>query len=88
MTMYTSDPTETDETPLITANGEKVGKGTIACPNWLDFGTKVVIEGVDYVCNDRMHKRYRDGNYFDVWTEEKTTAYHWGRKQVIVSIYE
>ena len=48
VTMYTSDPAETDDTPFITANGEEVKQGTIACPQRYKFGTKVIIRNVEY----------------------------------------
>ena len=41
---YTSDVAETDEDPFTTANGDTVGKGTIACPSRYKFGTMIQIE--------------------------------------------
>lgn len=87
VTMYSSDVDQTDDTPFITANGDTVGQGTIACPSRLEFGTKVEILGKQYSCNDRMNIRYRGGNYFDIWSESKDEAIVWGRQQVEVTIF-
>ena len=56
--MYSSEVGQTDDTPFITANGDTVGQGTIACPIRYKFGTIVEIQGIRYKCNDRMHERY------------------------------
>lgn len=87
VTMYSSEVGQTDDTPFITANGDTVGHGTIACPSRYEFGTIVEINGIKYKCNDRMHQRYRTGNYFDVWVPEKATALEWGRRDTIIKIY-
>lgn len=87
VTMYSSEVGQTDDTPFITANGDTVGQGTIACPSKLKFGTNVEIDGVMYKCNDRMHSRYRQQNYFDIWTPETKTAWDWGRQTKNITIY-
>lgn len=87
VTMYSSEVGQTDDTPFITANGDTVGEGTIACPARLKFGTPVEIEGKMYHCNDRMNARYRQGNYFDIWSPETKEAIKWGRQTVEVTIY-
>jgi 3D (Asp-Asp-Asp) domain-containing protein len=83
---YTSSPDETWGDPFETASGERVRDGVIACPERYEFGTVVEIEGKEFECLDRMNKRYRDGNYFDIWMTEKELAYEWGRKKVEVKI--
>ena len=88
VTMYSSEAGQTDDSPFITANGDHVGIGTIACPSRFDFGTEIEIDGKTYFCNDRMNKRYREGNYFDVWTESTEDAIQWGRRQKEIKIYE
>jgi 3D (Asp-Asp-Asp) domain-containing protein len=87
VTMYSSEVGQTDDTPFITANGDTVKHGTIACPQRYEFGTVVEINGIRYKCNDRMHQRYRSGNYFDVWVADKQTALEWGRQNVDIIIY-
>lgn len=86
VTMYTIDPNETDDTPTITASGELVRHGTIACPIHLPFGTEVEIKGKKYTCNDRMGKRYRHDNYFDIWVPEKEIAIEHGRQKMEVKV--
>lgn len=85
---YTSRAEETDNTPFITANGDHVYSGGVACPSRYKFGTKVLIDGKTFKCNDRMNKRYRDGNYFDVWFQDYDLAVEHGRRQVEISIVE
>lgn len=86
ITKYSSEEGQTDDSPLITANGEYVSRGTIACPARLAFGTRVEIDGEIYTCNDRMGARYRQGNYFDIWTHSTEEAIEWGRRKREVKI--
>jgi len=86
ITAYTSSVDETDDTPFITASGERTGSGILACPARYEFGTKIIIEGEEYVCKDRMNKRYREGDYFDIWVESKEVAFNWGRQDVEVEV--
>ncbi len=86
VTAYTSTEEETDDTPFLTASGDTVGPGTIACPSRLKFGTIIQIENRFFKCNDRMNARYRHTNHFDIWVESKAEAIAWGRKTVQVSI--
>lgn len=85
---YTSRPEETDDTPTITASGEEVYSGGIACPVRFKFGTQIEINGTVYTCNDRMNKRYADSNHFDIWMESYEDAIHWGRRHVEVAVLE
>jgi len=85
---YTASIEETDSTPTITASGTTTTKNrTIACPSRYEFGTKVRVKGKQYICEDRMNKRYRHGNYFDIFLEEKEDAFEFGRQQLTVYIY-
>lgn len=83
---YTSDPAETDDDPTTTASGTTVHDGTAACPSRYSFGTTIEVNGKRYTCEDRMHARYRNGNYFDLWMPEKAQAIEWGRRNVTVTI--
>jgi hypothetical protein len=69
LTAYNSEVGQTDDTPFITAYGDRVGYGVIAA-NWLPFGTKVVIPelfGKDvFIVKDRMNKRFNDTNKIDI----------------------
>ena len=82
---YTSDPSETDSTPNITASGVETRKGIIA-NNCLEFGTKVEIAGSEYEVQDRMNERY-GCEYFDLWIEDKAEAINYGRRERNVRIY-
>lgn len=88
VTAYTSSINETDDTPFLTASGEMVGPGTLACPSHLKFGTIVQIENNFYTCSDRMNKRFRNTNHFDIWVESKEIALDWGRKNIDIYIVE
>lgn len=88
ITQYTSSPEETDDTPNLTASGDSTGPGTIACPSRFKFGTLIQIEKRIYTCNDRMNKRYRNSDHFDVWTEKKDDALLFGRQKLQVFVLE
>lgn len=59
----------------ITATGETVHVGGVAC-NFLPFGTVVVIDGVEYVVNDRCGI---DG-CIDIFMESYEDAIQFGRQ--------
>lgn len=88
ITGYSSDEDQTDDTPEITASGERVGVHTIACPSRYSFGTRVEIFGKLYICNDRMAKKFRDGNYFDLWFPSRAEAIHLGRVRATVKVLQ
>lgn len=83
---YTSSTDETWGDPFETASGERVRPGVVACPSRYKFGQEVEIDGQIFTCLDRMNKRYREGNYFDIWMEHKSYALEWGRRSVEVKI--
>lgn len=85
---YTSSVDETDDTPNINAMGTRPGPGSIACPTRYAFGTKVMINGDEFSCDDRMNPRYAGGDYFDIWIETKAQAFQWGRRTVEVIVIE
>ena len=84
---YTSSADETDENPWENAAGTRPGPGSLACPSRFALGTEFVIEGEVYTCDDRMNKRYRDGNHFDVWVESKEEAYEFGRQELTITVH-
>ena len=59
----------------ITATGENVHVGGVAC-NFLPFGTVVVIDGKEYVVNDRCGI----DNCIDIFTESYEDAIQFGRQ--------
>lgn len=88
VTAYTSRPEETDDTPEITASGETVYDGGIACPTRFKFGTKIEIAGKVYTCNDRMNRRYAHTNHFDIWYPDKSSALRFGRQKLTVLVLD
>lgn len=85
---YTSSTDETDEDPGTTASGTTPERGTIACPSKYDFGTRVIIRGKTYICEDRMNSRYRKTEHFDIWVASKSEAYRWGRQTLKIEIMD
>ena len=59
----------------ITATGETVHVGGVAC-NFLPFGTAVVIDGVEYIVNDRCGI----DNCIDIFMESYEDAIQFGRR--------
>lgn len=86
VTAYTASAEETDDTPDIVASGKKAQVGMAACPGRYAFGTVVEIAGRVLVCEDRMHKRFRDSNHFDILLASKEEAFEFGRQNIPVKI--
>lgn len=84
---YTASPDETDNDHNTTASGKVAEGNMIACPSRYEFGTVIEIKGRQYICEDRMNRRYRKGNYFDILMDSKKEAYQWGRKIVEVKVF-
>ena len=84
VTAYSSTLGQTDSTPHLTAHQTLVDEQTIACPRYLSFHTKVVIQGQIYECLDRMNIKYPDR--FDVWFPTKQQAVDFGIQELTVII--
>lgn len=86
---FTASPDETDSTPHITADGTDLRETTdnVVAANWLPFGTRVSIAGVEYIVHDRMNPRYGRG-YMDILVDTKQEAYARGRHRTEVIIFE
>ena len=68
----------------ITASGKQAKEGYIAC-NWLRFGTKVKIDGKEYIVMDRGAKsQFGDSEHhikhIDIWMPSHTEALKHGVK--------
>ncbi|MFA6158961.1 MAG: 3D domain-containing protein [Candidatus Paceibacterota bacterium] len=74
----------------LTAIGRDTKEGTtVACPKRLKLGTRVHIEGIgERVCEDRYADwvQERNGDTFDVFTEDYDEAVRFGRKNLKVTI--
>lgn len=86
-TAYSSTVAQTDGNPFITASGARVRDGIIAT-NFLPFGTTVLINGKQYVVEDRMNPRYNDSYHIDIWMQSTDEARTFGRKPLIVEIVQ
>lgn len=74
----------------LTAIGRDTKAGvTVACPRNLKLGTKVMIDGFVYTCEDR-YSTYLDAKRgfptFDIFTEDQAEALKWGIKERVVTI--
>lgn len=85
---YTASIDETDDDPGITASGDEVYVGGVACPSHLAFGVKVLIKNKIYTCNDRMAQRYRKTNHFDIFMKTKGEAIAFGRQKISVTVLD
>ncbi len=76
---YNAEEAQTDDSPFIMANNQKVHEKAVA-NNCLPFGTKIEIEGMgEYIVSDRMNTRYGCQN-FDVFMWDKNEALAFGRQ--------
>ena len=81
VTAYSSSVDETDDTPFITASGQKTRDGIIAT-NELKFGEIVRVAGKEYEVQDRMNSRY---NYrYDIWKPSKQEALNFGKQILLI----
>lgn len=89
VTAYSSSVNETDDTPFITASGERVRDGIVAA-NFLPFGTKIRIPEVFgnkiFVVKDRMATKHAEK--VDIWFETKELAKAFGKKKLIVEVLD
>ncbi len=65
------------------ASGKKTYRGAIACPAWIDLGTKIEVEGIGiFVCEDRMAAEYRYRENFDILVTDYDNAVEFGRQHL------
>lgn len=93
ITAYTPRVEENDSDPLISADGNYVYDGLIACSREYPFGTKVIVNGRTYRCGDRMARKNDHATnlslsapHFDIWMASLSSARQWGRRSVPVTI--
>ena len=84
ITAYSASEDETDSRPWEMASGKTVYEGAVACPRNIPLGTKVEINGSEFVCEDRMNIRYTDR--FDIFKDSKAEALQFGifRNQEVI----
>lgn len=80
LTAYSSSENETDKDPHITASNQEVYEGVVACPRKYPFGTRIFLGDKEFVCQDRMNKRFEKkiNEHFDLWMESKEKALEFG----------
>ena len=88
VTGYSSEESQTDSSPYLTASQKQVQDGFIACPRKYEFGQKIEIQRKIYTCEDRKNIRYEDypDEYFDIWFSETELALEFGIKNLEVVI--
>lgn len=84
VTAYSSSLDETSGDPWITASGERVREGIVACSRKYPFGTRLVIEGDVYECLDRLAPRY--DTRVDIWMPSKDAALTYGAREMWVEV--
>lgn len=77
---YNAEVGQTDGNPNIMASGKTVYEGAVA-NNCLPFGTKIKVNGVTKVVEDRMNSRY-DCDHFDIYMTSRDKAIEFGRKEM------
>lgn len=74
----------------ITASGVKPYVGSVACARGLKFGSIVVIDGLVYSCQDRLHPRF--DHRIDIWAGDDEEAYqraiNYGVQNKVIQLYE
>jgi len=88
-TAYSSEPSQTDETPLITASGAMVHDG-VAAANFLPLGTQFTIPHLFgdkvFTVEDRMNSRYNNTKTIDLWFPQTDTALEFGRRAISIHV--
>ena len=88
-TAYSSELSQTDATPFVTASGTTVRHGVVAA-NFLPIGTKIKIPALygdeTFVVEDRMNARYAER--LDIWMETRGEAKTFGVRRLEIEIDE
>lgn len=86
VTAYYLVPWQTDEDPCIIASGinacELKEKKIVACPRKYPFGTKFLINGEIWECQDRLSLKYDDR--IDLLVENEKEMRKWGKRTIEV----
>jgi 3D (Asp-Asp-Asp) domain-containing protein len=84
VTAYWPHPSETDETPCISASGMDICqiKKRICASNEFPFGTKLLIDGKVWEVQDRMNPKFSDR--IDLFFKNKKEVEDWGKRKIKV----
>lgn len=83
-TSYTTSTEDCGKTDGITTSGTIAKYGTIAAPPHIDFGTKIIIDGEQFIVEDRgsaIIQREDGVNVVDIWLPTKEEVVNYGRQQ-------
>lgn len=84
---YSPTVDQNDASPCITATGARVAPDVVAT-NFLPFGTRLRIDGREYVVRDRMNAKYNGQRIIDIWHPTRREALTFGRQQLVIEILE
>ena len=87
VTAYNATVEQCDDTPFITASGERVREGIVACPIRFPFGSLIEIDDKIYECQDRMGFAHQNANKFDIFMWSLSDARTWGSQWKNVNIF-
>jgi 3D (Asp-Asp-Asp) domain-containing protein len=79
-------PNSCDDPDCIMANGEKAYYGAVACPRAIPFETKIKVDDYEFVCKDRLARKYDDR--FDIFMDDCENARLSGKHNEEILIYE
>lgn len=82
-TAYTSCSKECDNTPFITASGQKVRWGIVAADKTYPFGTKIYIPYFGQVFEVQDRGGAIKGNRIDIWFQDRKEAIKFGVKKLV-----
>lgn len=82
---YSPTVDQNDLSPCITASGARVAPDVVAT-NFLPFGTKLKINGKEYVVRDRMNAKYNGKYIIDIWHPTRREALTFGRQTLQIEI--
>ena len=85
-TAYTSSEDECGKDDGITASGVKAVEGVTVAADDIPLGTRVLIDGHEYIVQDRFGGDYR--NRIDIYHEDVSRAIEFGRRQKKIRILE
>lgn len=85
-TAYSSSLDECDNTPFITASGQRVRWGIVAADKKYPFGTKIYIPYFQQVFEVQDRGGAIRGNRIDIWFPSKEAAVKFGVKRLICFI--
>lgn len=83
-TAYTSSFDECGKTDGITASGTKATINRTVAADDLPLGTRIRINGQEYVVEDRFGGGYK--NRIDIYVDTKEKAYQYGRQYNFIEI--